>query len=126
MGLAVPSSDVDIVVRGMDKENLITSRYLQEMDWVQSLQCIPRTAFPLIRSYVSRYHQAQGSLITVDITFETSKHTGLNTKESLLSCKTFSASQTINARPKAVSRRKGSERSLRGRVVELRARNYDY
>jgi len=85
MGLAVPSSDVDIVVRGI-RDHLAPSvaSTLKGMDWVQGLTLITHTTIPLIRLTTALAPISfgnKGSLISVDITFENFKHTGLNTKE---------------------------------------------
>eukprot|EP00511_Aplanochytrium_stocchinoi_P004830 CAMPEP_0204832682 /NCGR_PEP_ID=MMETSP1346-20131115/14416_1 /ASSEMBLY_ACC=CAM_ASM_000771 /TAXON_ID=215587 /ORGANISM="Aplanochytrium stocchinoi, Strain GSBS06" /LENGTH=607 /DNA_ID=CAMNT_0051964659 /DNA_START=445 /DNA_END=2265 /DNA_ORIENTATION=- len=88
-GLAAPCSDVDMVVRSYgtytpQQALHLLAEHLGCQEWVQMLEAIHHTPVPVIRLGtacipVSFGSQVSGSLIAVDITFETITHHGLRT-----------------------------------------------
>ncbi|GBG32713.1 PolyA RNA polymerase cid14 [Hondaea fermentalgiana] len=85
-GLAAPCSDVDMVVQRFGVPARVAMRtladHLRGQSWVQMIQSVEHTSVPVIKLATAQIPISfgnQGSLINVDITFDSYSHTGLRT-----------------------------------------------
>mmetsp|Transcript_8063 Transcript_8063/g.14784 ORF Transcript_8063/g.14784 Transcript_8063/m.14784 type:complete len:1289 (-) Transcript_8063:954-4820(-) len=84
--LAAPCSDLDMVIQNLSCPPAIALRtlviHLKQQSWVQMLQAVEHSAVPVIRLSTAQIPISfgnQGSLINVDITFDSMTHRGLLT-----------------------------------------------